>query len=76
MDNKTAMQELISWLKEVDAPSGIIKQAESQLPKERQQIEEAYQSGGTNALKYIRDYPIYVTKEEYYNQKYTQKNQN
>jgi len=43
---------------------------------ERQQIEEAYQSGGTNALKYIRDYPIYVTKEEYYNQKYTQKNQN
>lgn len=67
MDNKTAMQELISWLKEVDAPSGIIKQAESQLPKERQQM--------IGFAKYCSQNTDYATSyDDCYNQTYTQNN--
>ena len=77
MDNKTAVMLLKETLdQEMKFGTKMVVNWDMYLEKERQQIEEAYQSGGTNALKYIRDYPIYVTKEEYYNQKYTQKNQN
>lgn len=76
MDNKTAITELMEIV-EMDANNGVeismgvfYKMLQDALPKERQQIEEAYQSGGRNALKYPIDYPRHVTKEEYFNQTY------
>ena len=82
MDNKTAMQELLEWVMEFeDKPvkptlTNMKEKIWQLLPKERQQIEEAYQSGGRNALKYPRDYPRHVTKEEYFNQTYQNTQQN
>jgi hypothetical protein len=45
MSNKTALQDLIEWMEEVNAPSGIIKKAKSLLAKERQQIIAAFDRG-------------------------------
>jgi len=77
MDNKqTTIQKLMSAIEKdvktkVRIPiSFFYEMLKDALPKERQQIEEAYQSGGRNALKYPRDYPRHVTKEEYFNQTY------
>lgn len=72
MDKKqTAMTELRDKMRmkqmTIDQFDSLFEQA---IAKERQQIEEAYQSGGRNALKYPRDYPRHVTKEEYFNQTY------
>jgi len=46
MSNKqTAMQELIEWLEEVDAPTGIIKKAKSLLDIEKQNLINAFWHG-------------------------------
>ncbi len=77
MDKKqTAVAYLIEQLlpKTLSAEQFYVTQ--EALKKERQQIEEAYQSGGRNALKYPRDYPRHVTKEEYFNQTYQNTQQN
>lgn len=39
---QTAVQELVCWLKEVDAPIGIIKKAEQALQMEREQHKETW----------------------------------
>lgn len=42
MKNKTPIQDMIDWLEEVEAPSGIIKQAKSLLEKEKEMIIKTY----------------------------------
>ena len=78
MDNKTAIQELMDIV-EMDANNGVeismrvfYKMLQDALPKERQQIEEAYMD---STLQFDNASPIInpKTPSEYYNQTYTQK---
>lgn len=71
MDNKTAIQELMEIV-EMDANNGVeismrvfYKMLQDSLPKERQQIEEAFVAGderGTNNIPF--------NAEQYFNQTY------
>lgn len=71
MDNKTAIQELMEIV-EMDANNGVeismgvfYKMLQDALPKERQQIEEAFVAGderGTNNIPF--------NAEQYFNQTY------
>lgn len=84
MDNKTAMQELMEIV-EMDANNGVeismrvfYKMLQDALPKERQQIEQAYNKGYTDAeLEWTgstqEDISQYSDAKIYYNQTYTQK---
>jgi len=77
MDNKTAIQELMEIV-EMDANNGVeismrvfYKMLQDSLPKERQQIEEAFVAGderGTNNIPF--------NAEQYFNQTYQNTQQN
>jgi hypothetical protein len=62
---QTALQELIEWMQEVDAPSGIIKKAQSLLPKERQIIEDAHTAGVVDG-----DFSTGFTGSDYFTQNF------
>ena len=69
MDNKTAMQELLEWVMEFeDKPvkptlTNMKEKIWQLLPKERQQIEEAFDEGNPNGF-------ILKDGKEYFNQTY------
>jgi hypothetical protein len=72
---KTAMQELIDWIKEhrdndkILMQQHVIAKGYELLEKEKEQIIDAYDKGSdvNDDLK-----PLYGTPEEYYNQTYNQ----
>jgi hypothetical protein len=70
MANKTAMQELIHWLKigwkdeDIDAA---IKKSEQLLEVEKEQIKDAFTDGCIGELYELN---AYYTSEKYYNQTY------
>ena len=72
MSNKTAMQELIHWLKigwkdeDIDT---IIKKADMLIEKEKEQIKDAFTDGCIGELYELNSY---YTSEKYYNQTYKQ----
>lgn len=83
MDNKTAMQELLEWVMEFeDKPvkptlTNIKEKIWQLLPKERQQIEEAYKQGdedGFHSTESVSDYEIEGRSDylasNYFNQTY------
>jgi len=52
MDNtKTAIEELLVWMEEVDVPIGIIKKTKLSLETEKQQIIHAYEEGQRSEAK-------------------------
>jgi hypothetical protein len=80
---KTAMQELIEWLKEQrDRPMGqgapllmtqhVIAKCYECLEKEKEQIIEAYEDGKQNGIDSITNIHMYIIGEKYYNQTYNQ----
>ena len=85
MDNKTAIQELMEIV-EMDANNGVeismrvfYKMLQDALPKERQQIEQAYNQGYReaeidNGADIRDDISDYQNASNYYNQTYTQNN--
>ena len=74
MANKTAMQELLEWIRktlpmDLDTPQMIESKIESLLVKERDQIEDAYENGEDN----IDSDGCHINNngaEEYYNTTY------
>jgi hypothetical protein len=70
MSNKTAMQELIHWLKigwkdeDIDT---VLKKAEQLLEVEKEQIKDAFTDGCIGELYELN---AYYTSEKYYNQTY------
>ena len=88
MDNKTAMMELYDKIlpyttngKELLAVDVLTLIQEKYIPKERQQIEQAYNKGYTDAeLEWTgstqEDISQYSDAKIYYNQTYTQNNPN
>ena len=70
MKNKTAMQELLEWIRktlpmDLDTPQMIESKIESLLEKEKEQIREAYYRGVRDEWEGAgRDF------EDYYNEKY------
>jgi hypothetical protein len=68
MANKTAMQELIQWLKigwkdeDVDT---VIKKTEQLLEMEKKQIMDSYEYGNCDW-----EFGIYIKGEQYYNETY------
>jgi len=81
MDNKTAMMQLKSIVQSMIENGGdlgedypaLMQHIENHIPKERQQIEEAYMD---STLQFDNASPIInpKTPSEYYNQTYTQNN--
>jgi hypothetical protein len=73
MSNKTAMQELIYWLKsgwkdeDVDT---VLKKAEQLLEVEKEQIKDAFTDGCIGELYELN---AYYTSEKYYNKTYNVK---
>jgi hypothetical protein len=73
MSNKTAMQELIYWLKsgwkdeDVDT---VIRKAELLLEVEKEQIKDAFTDGCIGELYELN---AYYTSEKYYNKTYNVK---
>ncbi len=75
MRNKTAMQELIHWLKigwkdeDVDT---VIKKAEQLLEMEKEKIKDAFTDGCIGELYELN---AYYTSEKYYEETYGTKKQ-
>ena len=73
MENKTAMQELIYWLKsgwkdeDIDT---VIKKSEQLLEVEKEQIKDAFTDGCIGELYELN---AYYTSEKYYNKTYNVK---
>jgi hypothetical protein len=73
MSNKTAMQELIYWLKsgwkdeDIDT---VLKKAEQLLEVEKEQIKDAFTDGCIGELYELN---AYYTSEKYYNKTYNVK---
>ena len=73
MSNKTAMQELIHWLKigwkdeDIDT---IIKKADMLIEKEKEQIKDAWINGDEDGFTWGEDNKI--LSEQYYNETYKQ----
>ena len=72
METKTAMQELIYWLKsgwkdeDIDT---VLKKAEQLLEVEKEQIKDAFTDGCIGELYELN---AYYTSEKYYNKTYKQ----
>ena len=81
MDNKTAMQELLEWVMEFeDKPvkptlTNMKEKIWQLLPKERQQIEEAYNRGANCLFDHIKENQIETPNSENYFNKTYQNNQ-
>ena len=73
METKTAMQELIYWLKsgwkdeDIDT---VLKKAEQLLEVEKEQIKDAFTDGCIGELYELN---AYYTSEKYYNKTYNVK---
>ena len=73
MSNKTAMQELIYWLKsgwKDEEVNTVIKKAEQLLEIEKEQIKDAFTDGCIGELYELN---AYYTSEKYYNETYIKK---
>jgi len=76
MDNKTAMQELLEWVIEFeDKPvkptlTNMKEKIWQLLPKERQQIEDAYENGTNDENAHIFNHKEVPSGKEYFNQTY------
>ena len=73
MSNKTAMQELIYWLKsgwKDEEVNTVIKKAEQLLEIEKEQIKDAFTDGCIGELYELN---AYYTSEKYYNKTYNVK---
>jgi hypothetical protein len=73
MSNKTAMQELIYWLKsgwKDEDVNTVIKKAEQLLEIEKEQIKDAFTDGCIGELYELN---AYYTSEKYYNKTYNVK---
>ena len=73
MSNKTAMKELIHWLKSGwmdENIEAVIKKAELLLEVEKEQIKDAFTDGCIGELYELN---AYYTSEKYYNKTYNVK---
>lgn len=70
MDNtKTAIEELLVWMEEVDVPIGIIKKTKLSLETEKQQIIHAYEEGQRAEAKQ----EFWTKGNKYYEETYNKK---
>lgn len=70
MDNtKTAIEELLVWMEEVDVPIGIIKKTKLSLETEKQQIIHAYEEGQRSEAKQ----EFWTKGNKYYEETYNKK---